>query len=67
MHGEVILKSQKKLICPSLVGKSEKHHWEVEKVRKFMKIHENSVKTQSNDAFMIVSSSYIVFRVVEWR
>lgn len=35
LHAEIIQKSDKKLAaCPSLVGKSDKHHYEVEKVGK---------------------------------
>lgn len=34
MHAEVIPKMEKKFTCPSLVGKSDKHHYEVEKVGK---------------------------------
>lgn len=34
IHAELVLRADKKLTsCPQLVGKSGKHHWEVEQVR----------------------------------
>lgn len=34
IYAEMIPMSGKKLACPSLVGKSDKHHYEIEKVGK---------------------------------
>lgn len=56
LHAEIIQKSDKRFVCPSLVGRSDKHHYEVEKVGK-LKAH---VRSYLNIKYLTLSSSQFV-------